>query len=85
MKCKELIPYCSMLFVLLTNKVTCHSQTILSELNPAQQRALELLDRSDTISASPLWPHIKPVYFFSNIRSNILYPGKINQGHNTNF
>ena len=85
MKCKELISYCSMLFVLLTSKASCFSQTSVPELNPAQVRALALLNGSDTISISPLWPHIKPTYFFSNIRANILYPGKINQGHNTNF
>ena len=82
---KELMSYFSMLFVLLVSQAAGFSQALLSELNPAQQRALELLDGSDTISISPLWPHIKPAYFFSNIRSNILYPGKINQGHNTNF
>jgi hypothetical protein len=86
MKCgKELIVYWCMPFVLLANATTCISQALTSELNPAQQRALELLNGSDTISTSPLWPHIKPAYFFSNIRTNILCPGKINQGHNTNF
>jgi hypothetical protein len=56
-----------------------------STLSPEQQRALELLVRSDTLANSLFWPHIKPSLFFANIRKNILYPLKINQGKNTNF
>ena len=54
-------------------------------LSPAQQRALELLARADTTATSAHWPHIRPALFYANIRRNILYPGKINQGSNTNF
>lgn len=82
---KLLSLYFLVLFILGVGKTPCFSQVVTSELTPAQQRALELINKADTISISPLWPHINPAYFFSNIRANILYPGKINQGQNTNF
>lgn len=50
-----------------------------------QQRALADFLLLDTISVSPIWPNIEPTLFFANIRKNISYPGKINQGHATNF
>ena len=56
-----------------------------AELNPAQQKAFELLNKQDTSSASSLWPNIQPGLFFANIRNNILYPARINQGKSTNF
>lgn len=55
-------------------------------INPIRkQKALELLAIVDTTKTSQYWPNIKPAYFFSNIRQNILNPGIINQGNNTNF
>ena len=54
-------------------------------LTPSQQKALELLNIVDPSAVSSYWPNIKPSLFFANIRKNILYPGKINQGKNTNF
>jgi hypothetical protein len=54
-------------------------------LNAKQKLALALLEKTDTISASILWPNVKAHYFFSNIRKNIIYPAKINQGASTNF
>ena len=56
-----------------------------SSLNNAQRIALELLAKFDTSASHPLWPNIKPTYFYENLRKNILYPNKINQGNNTNF
>src|SRR4029079_16566589 len=50
-----------------------------------QQAALKLLNNEDTLSSSVYWPNIKPALFFSNVRKNITYPAKINQGHSTNF
>ena len=54
-------------------------------LNADQEAALNILDQSDTISLSDVWPNIKPSLFFANIRNNILHPTKINQGKGTNF
>lgn len=56
-----------------------------ASLNPAQLIALDLLSKEDTSASHALWPNIKPTYFYENIRKNILYPNKINQGNNTNF
>jgi len=86
-----ILPYCWLTFFLLTNKPICLAQddqnqlNNYSALNPAQQRALDLLAKIDTVTKPPLWPHIQPALFFANIRKNILYPAKINQGQNTNF
>jgi hypothetical protein len=49
-----------------------------------QQKALELLSRQDT-SASPFWPRVKPALYFANVRKNIEFPNRINQGSATNF
>jgi hypothetical protein len=54
-------------------------------LQEEQQKALAILERTDTLSGSPVWPNIKPALFFANIRKNILYPSRINQGKSTNF
>ena len=54
-------------------------------LNADQVAALDILDHSDTITLSDYWPNIKPSLFFANIRKNILFPSKINQGKATNF
>jgi hypothetical protein len=54
-------------------------------LNIKQRLALDILNQSDTSSMSALWPNINPKYFFRNVRKNILYPAKINQGKATNF
>ena len=77
----------SLQFFLVAGEMTCFAQakSDRSTLNPPQLRALELLDKIDTTSTSLFWPHIRPSLFFSNIRDNILNPGKINQGKNTNF
>ncbi|ULQ52064.1 hypothetical protein [Flavihumibacter fluvii] len=50
-----------------------------------QEKALARLSQEDTVSLSPFWPNIQPPLFFANIRNNITYPAKINQGHSTNF
>lgn len=50
-----------------------------------QQIAIEEFSKADTISNSNYWPQIKPALFFANIRKNIMYPAKINQGSSTNF
>jgi len=54
-------------------------------LNTVQQRALAMLVGLDTTISSPYWPKIKPSLFYANIRKNIIYPAKINQGKATNF
>jgi hypothetical protein len=50
-----------------------------------QQQALNEFEKLDTISSSPFWPEIKPAFFFANLRNNLMYPDKINQGAATNF
>jgi hypothetical protein len=50
-----------------------------------KQKALDMLNKEDTTSTSAFWPHIKPALFFANVRMNIMYPDKINQGLSTNF
>ena len=61
------------------------TQAYDSILAKKQQEALAMLDKEDTVSTSAYWPNIKPSLFFSNVRNNITYPAKINQGHSTNF
>jgi len=77
----------SLHLLLVAGETVCVAQVNSNSatLNPPQLRALELLNQMDTTSTSRFWPHIKPSLFFSNIRNNILKPGKINQGQNTNF
>jgi len=58
---------------------------IESLVQQQQRKALSVLSREDTIAASVHWPNIKPELFFANVRKNITYPGKINQGAMTNF
>lgn len=50
-----------------------------------KEAAMQLYRQLDTVSASVYWPHVKPALFFANIRKNILYPERINQGASTNF
>jgi hypothetical protein len=71
--------------VLLANGKNSLGQPAMGKFNSAQQRAMDILNKADTISASPLWPHINPALFFGNIRKNILYPEKLYQGSATNF
>ena len=54
-------------------------------IRAAQERAFALLSDADTVTASSFWPNVKPSLFFANIRKNIQYPAKINQGKATNF
>ncbi len=54
-------------------------------IRAAQERAFAMLIKEDTVTASSFWPNIKPSLFFANIRKNIQYPAKINQGKATNF
>ena len=61
------------------------TQAYDSILVKKQQEALAMLNKEDTVSASVYWPNIKPSLFFTNVRNNITYPAKINQGHSTNF
>jgi hypothetical protein len=63
--------------------ITDHRDDSILKVN--QQKALEMLSREDTVSASDYWPNIKPALFFSNIRNNISFPAIINQGASTNF
>src|SRR6187402_3235371 len=56
-----------------------------SLISARQSSTLILLSREDTISTSSFWPKIKPALFFENLRKNITFPSKINQGQSTNF
>lgn len=56
-----------------------------SILEVNKQKVLEKYSREDTISKSAYWPNVNPEYFFANVRKNITYPAKINQGAATNF
>src|SRR4030095_9852403 len=77
--------------ILLTGCIYCFGQADSASnpnppsLNAAQQRALAMLASLDTTLPSSFWPKIKPSLFFANIRKNIIYPAKINQGKATNF
>ena len=50
-----------------------------------QQKAWDILSKEDTMAASAFWPNIKPALFFANVKKNIQFPDKINQGKSTNF
>ena len=50
-----------------------------------QEMALQQLAKEDTTAKSDFWPNIDPALFYSNLRRNILYPYKIDQGGATNF
>jgi len=54
-------------------------------ISPSQQLALRMLDSADTSSPSSWWPNINSALFFDNVRNNVLYPDKINQGQSNNF
>lgn len=88
---KVLLILIPLIIIFILTDVDCFAQKdpmqgdILSTLTPAQQKALELLNNADTLAHSTLWPHIKPSLFFANVRKNILFPTKINQGKSTNF
>ncbi|MGB5028477.1 MAG: hypothetical protein WBO38_08230 [Chitinophagaceae bacterium] len=49
-------------------------------------RALELVaGERNTLEQSSFWPHITPIAFLDNLKRNIEYPLKINNGRSTNF
>ncbi len=48
-------------------------------------RAFAILSKVDTTARSIYWPSVDPQLFFSNLRRNIRYPAKFNQGKSTNF
>lgn len=49
-------------------------------------RALELVaGERNTLEQSSFWPHITPSAFLDNLKRNIEYPLKINNGRSTNF
>jgi hypothetical protein len=54
-------------------------------INSSQQLALKILAGTDTLSRSLYWPNIDPALFFDNVRMNVLYPDKINQGQSNNL
>ncbi len=57
------------------------------EINEAGRiRALELVaGERNTLEQSSFWPHITPSAFLDNLKRNIEYPLKINNGRSTNF
>ncbi|GAO45155.1 hypothetical protein FPE01S_04_03980 [Flavihumibacter petaseus NBRC 106054] len=50
-----------------------------------RDQAMKAFLQTDTLTASDQWPNVKPTLFFANVRNNILYPSRINQGASTNF
>lgn len=54
-------------------------------LSVSQQKALDALSTFDTTATYTIWPNVSPTGLYHNLRSNILYPEKIYQGHSTNF
>lgn len=64
--------------------ITSHYSDTLF-LNSSQLLALKMLNETDTSSSSTYWPGINPTLFFDNVRNNVLYPDKINQGQSNNF
>jgi hypothetical protein len=77
----------SRLFLVLTifgNFTTAHSQDYKS-LSSQQARALIELEKFDTTASYSLWPNVSAPGLYKNLRSNVLYPEKIYQGHSTNF
>ena len=87
--CYKILLFGCLQLVLSTYHTVCIGQQpnspVTDTLTPSQQKALDLLNIVDTSKVSDYWPNIRPSLFFANIRHNILYPGKINQGKNTNF
>jgi len=90
--CKHFVHYYLITqFVLSIASINCLAQDdrsvkrIDSIIKAAQGRALAMLANIDTVCPSPYWPNIKPSLFLANLRKNILYPTKINQGKATNF
>ena len=88
----QLIAIIIWLHFMFISNVSCFAQEYVSrgdsmmlDREERKQKALAQLDQEDTLSASPNWPNIKPALFFSNIRQNILFPSRINQGKATNF
>jgi len=57
------------------------------EINEAGRlRALELVaDERNTLEQSSFWPHITPSAFLDNLKRNIEYPLKMNNGRSANF
>ena len=57
------------------------------EINEAGRlRALELVaGERNTLEQSSFWPHITPAAFLDNLKRNIEYPLRINNGRSTNF
>lgn len=88
MKKIAIISFKIYLILLSTVQVTYAQHISLvadSTLKIAKHRALDILQTMDTTVRSQLWPNIKPSFFYNNVRNNILYPDKINQGNNDNF
>ncbi|PWT70428.1 MAG: hypothetical protein C5B59_20635 [Bacteroidetes bacterium] len=56
-----------------------------SVIHVRQLKALDVLSKEDTTAASPFWPGVSVRLFYDNVRRNILFPDKINQGRSTNF
>lgn len=80
------IPFFILLFITVQESSAQNATPISdSALKIAKRRALEILETMDTTIKSEIWPHINPSLFYANVRNNILYPDKINQGNNNNF
>lgn len=86
-----LVIIAALFFTILIPSIVVGQGSLLSDhrydsiTNIRQRAALDSLDKVDTVSASPFWPNIKPALFFSNVRRNIMFPTRVNQGASTNF
>lgn len=85
-----LIVWLLLVFSMCTSKSTAQVNIVMSDrydsvVSIKQQKALNTLSKEDTTAASSFWPNIKPQLFFANVKKNILFPDKINQGRSTNF
>ena len=65
-------------------KPSAKCQTSLP-LNNLQEEAINVLNTLDTTKASSIWPNISSSAFYHNVKTNVLWPEKVYQGHNTNF
>jgi hypothetical protein len=62
-----------------------HDSASLEIIEQRKQAALQLLADFDTTKRSAYWPNINPSWFINNVRRNVTYPTRINQGNATNF
>jgi hypothetical protein len=82
--------YVCLFFLLFVFTVAAQENFLMSHrydsmIRVRQNKALEMLAKEDSTVASAFWPNVNPGLFYSNLRNNILYAAKIDQGGATNF